>query len=313
MYLAIIISTSYLVPFTTACYGIELYIVTFIYGVYMASFLLILTYITYYKLGTERIDVLKIKREITNLLGLWIPVLISWIILSQFSETQFASSVLIIIAFPLSWFLTSGLNLITAFQYKAYMKENSQETSLQIEEHKIQDDKNLNEEPNKGSIMLEELLNEPKFKEEFELFLKSEWSIENLRFVQIVDKFKTTWDSSDSSMRFQRAKFIFKKFIQQGPFQVNLTFDIPSIIEQDLNKAEEDPGSLSQNIFDAAQQEVFLILKSDCLLRFRKFKKDQRKNNRVVRRTSTEIVLQFLKRNKKKIEIDISELATDTP
>lgn len=313
MYLAIIISTSYLGPFTTTCYGIELYIVTFIYGVYMASFLLILTYITYYKLGTERIDVLKIKREVTNLLGLWIPVLISWIILSQFSETQFAASVLIIIAFPLSWFLTSGLNLITAFQYKAYMKENSQETSLQIEEHKIQDDKNLNEEPNKGSIMLEELLNEPKFKEEFELFLKSEWSIENLRFVQIVDKFKTTWDSSDSSMRFQRAKFIFKKFIQPGPFQVNLTFDIPSIIEQDLNKTEEDPGSLSQNIFDAAQQEVFLILKSDCLLRFRKFKKDQRKNNRVVRRTSTEIVLQFLKRNKKKIEIDISEIATDTP
>lgn len=219
-------------------------------------------------------DILKIKREITVLATLWCIVIILWVLTNFIPATETDIPIFIVtIAFPLCWFLVWGWLLITVWRYRAYklQYDNQQENLLKTS------DSQLGSSSDNSNFILKELLNDPKFKEEFEIFLRSEWSLENLKFIESVERFKSKWDKCSAAERYQKAQKIYKKYIQPSPFQVNIGYETLFGIETQMKQAEEDQNSISKDIFNAAEAEAYYILQSDSLMRFKKFKSTEKK------------------------------------
>ncbi|XP_076323145.1 regulator of G-protein signaling 7-like isoform X1 [Tachypleus tridentatus] len=108
------------------------------------------------------------------------------------------------------------------------------------------------------SISLEELLSDPTGVVEFEVYLRKEYSFENIRFWKAVQGLK---HGSQTGVA-DRVKDIYEEFLASGaPCEVNL--DSKTVeVTQELVK------NPSRYTFDAAQEHVFSLMKKDSYPRF---------------------------------------------
>ncbi|GBG30362.1 Regulator of G-protein signaling loco [Hondaea fermentalgiana] len=108
---------------------------------------------------------------------------------------------------------------------------------------------------------LEEVLAVPSGRHTFMRFLAKEWSVENLYFHDAVLRFRNLHRSRDQALK------IYRTFVADGAiFQVNISSASRSAIHQAL---ETNVGSEpSEDLFDEADGEVFLLMRTDSFERF---------------------------------------------
>jgi len=84
-----------------------------------------------------------------------------------------------------------------------------------------------------------------------------------------VNRFKAVCaQESDHNRVVRIATAIYEKYIVSGSYQVNLSADV--IVE--VSEAFTDKSTITLNVFDKAQEEVYGLMDTDSLLRFRKSK-----------------------------------------
>ena len=102
---------------------------------------------------------------------------------------------------------------------------------------------------------------------EFRRFVKSELSQENLDFWLAVENFRKNNSSGKTSKckSLLEAKKIYRKFVAPGASsEINVEISHSRNISQRLSLADIDHG-----IFDAAQREIYLLIKRDSFPRFK--------------------------------------------
>ncbi|XP_027027695.1 regulator of G-protein signaling 9a isoform X1 [Tachysurus fulvidraco] len=110
------------------------------------------------------------------------------------------------------------------------------------------------------SFSFYELLNDPRGRADFKLFLKKEFSGENLAFWEAAEEMK--WGAAASMS--EKAETIFKTFLSPGaPRWINIDGRTMGLTVKGL----EHPH---RNVLDAAQTHIFMLMKKDTFYRYLK-------------------------------------------
>ena len=159
--------------------------------------------------------------------------------------------------------------------------------SLQSGERALRREDELESKTNKnirkrnGQMMssLTSLLKQKIGRETFFIFLKSEYSMENLLFYEACLHFKTKKFWNDPMEQFMAAHVIYEKFVKSNvaPFEVNLPAKVmkplTALFETDDTAADEDVDDLIEvrdDIFDDAAANIFHLMESDSFSRFKR-------------------------------------------
>ena len=115
-------------------------------------------------------------------------------------------------------------------------------------------------------LPLDTILRDANFILEFRHFLKSELSQENLDFWLAVESFKNHAKKPRNKCKMlMEAKKIYRKYVAPGALcEINLDIGHSRAIAGRLNLSEINPA-----VFDAAQKEVYLLIKRDSFPRFK--------------------------------------------
>ncbi|XP_028666843.1 regulator of G-protein signaling 21-like isoform X1 [Erpetoichthys calabaricus] len=95
----------------------------------------------------------------------------------------------------------------------------------------------------------------------FSMFLKSQFSEENIEFWQICEDFKKTKPSAKLS---SKAKKIYSVYVETGsPKEINIDYSTREAIKKNLLNP-------TPSCFDLAQTKIYILMKKDCYPRFLK-------------------------------------------
>lgn len=112
---------------------------------------------------------------------------------------------------------------------------------------------------------LEEVLAIPSGRHTFVRFLGKEWSVENMYFHDAVLRYQAL--DGNGVTRYEQALKVYRTFIPDTAlFQVNISHTVRHKIEHQV--AELEPGEAPEDLFDAANEEIFHLMKTDSFERF---------------------------------------------
>eukprot|EP00924_Labyrinthula_sp_SR-Ha-C_P001486 snap_masked-scaffold_55-processed-gene-1.20-mRNA-1 protein AED:1.00 eAED:1.00 QI:0/0/0/0/1/1/2/0/452 len=121
--------------------------------------------------------------------------------------------------------------------------------------------KSLNSRLVSDGLTLQDILNNPSSSALFQAFLVETLCVENLLFIQHVERFQNLGSSQTATF----AQIIFMKFVAEGSVgQINL----PSRVRNQIKERIEF-NNIFKEMFDEAEHEVILLLTYDSLPKFR--------------------------------------------
>jgi len=120
-----------------------------------------------------------------------------------------------------------------------------------------------------GVDVFKSVLENPTLLAAFSQFCVTNWSVENVLFYKDVERLRLNFLTTSPSDRKSKAEVMISEYVVPGaPLEINLEHHTRA----DLHKALKE-GNLEESTFDAAQREIYELMKKDSFEKFQKTSK----------------------------------------